>query len=60
MTRSDLVCARCGGWVAQGRCATCRVARDELRVAAERAAMWLLMLVLAVLAVFAGVRTALA
>jgi hypothetical protein len=27
----DLVCASCAGRVVEGRCATCRAARDEMR-----------------------------
>ncbi len=29
MNWQDLVCASCSGRVAEGRCATCRAARDE-------------------------------
>lgn len=50
MRRSDLLCARCGGRVAEGRCATCRLARDELRTRADRLVAWLLLVALAIVA----------
>ncbi len=31
MSWQDLVCATCGGRVAEARCATCRVARDHFQ-----------------------------
>lgn len=54
MTRSTLVCARCGGPVALGRCSTCRLAMDQMRDHARRVLLsWLAVLgaVLAVLIV---------
>jgi hypothetical protein len=31
MNWEDLVCASCAGRVVEGRCATCRAARDQMR-----------------------------
>ena len=53
MTRSRLLCARCGGPVAQGRCSSCRSAREALHSPADTVAVWLLALALVLLTVLA-------
>ena len=53
-TWRDLVCARCGGTVGAGRCATCRAARQDFldrEPTVPSPAQWALFLAALVLAV---------
>ena len=59
MGPSDLVCARCSGRVADAGCPSCRAALADLRAQARAAMQWLVLAVLALLAVLAvGMRAA--
>ena len=53
MGPSDLLCASCGGRVAQARCATCRFALADLRARSQAAVRWLLVSLLALAALLA-------
>ncbi len=53
MSRHDLVCAHCGGRVAEARCAMCRIALAEQQEARWRQLMTqLVLVVLAAVAIF--------
>jgi hypothetical protein len=57
MSRHDLVCAHCGGRVAEARCAMCRIARAEQQEARWRqliAQIALLVLAAVAIVVLAG------
>jgi len=51
---NELACAACGGPVSEGRCSTCRAAREMLRYRFPQVTRQLLVQLLVVLAVLLG------
>jgi hypothetical protein len=60
MSCEHLVCAQCAGPVAEGRCPTCRIARDHVHHHAHTPSIQLILAVLLVLALLALAATHLA
>ncbi len=53
MCCEDLICARCAGPVAEGRCASCRSARDSMHQASITITPQMLIVIVSVLLVLA-------
>jgi hypothetical protein len=60
MSCEHLICAQCAGPVAEGRCPTCRLARDQVHHHGHTPSIQLILAVLLVLALLALAATHLA